>query len=392
MNDPFRPTWLRALFAAILGGMAFLLPQEAPLQYYPLNEPGDDILYLVLTAAADSEGEVQLFYDTTHGFNELDSIRIPISATELAYTYTFPLPDAPLVALRLDPGANGGTLRIEELRIIDRRETEIRRFLPADFTDRSEIAAVDPVIGGWSVTSTPDAADPMMLASFSASIRAIGADGRNFLRDFLSTGYLALMLWILLLAGFFIFWRERAWRPVAIRTAFLAYLALVFSLVGNRRLIRESVAYAQFSPPSSSSEVYLEVDLDSPKPDMAQLFWDFGNGPSEANSVQAPYGESPGTQFLRFPLPDAPLAQLRFDPLYQPGTLSIRALRVTDGDKVTRAVLPLDSLKSVQQIDEAVVADNILRVTTPTEASDPIMVFSASAVAQINAAIAAARE
>lgn len=127
MDDPFWPTWSRGLLAVLAAAGAFCLPQKVkvPLEFYPLNHPGDDILYLEITCASDKAGFVTIWYDTTEGLNEFDSFRWAISPTHQAFTYTFPLPDAPIVALRLDPPAYGGTLTVTQLRIVDRKGREI---------------------------------------------------------------------------------------------------------------------------------------------------------------------------------------------------------------------------------------------------------------------------
>ena len=60
MDDPFRPTWSRGLLAVLAAAGAFCLPQKVkvPLEFYPLNHPGDDILYLEITCASDKAGFV----------------------------------------------------------------------------------------------------------------------------------------------------------------------------------------------------------------------------------------------------------------------------------------------------------------------------------------------
>ncbi len=69
-----QPTRGRIAVAALVAAAGFCLPQEVPLVWYPLNEPGNDILYLEFTCAADKDGDVQVFYNTTQGINQLESI------------------------------------------------------------------------------------------------------------------------------------------------------------------------------------------------------------------------------------------------------------------------------------------------------------------------------
>ena len=62
-----------------------------------------------------------------------------------AYTYTFPLPDAPLRHLRLDPFVSGaGEFTITNFRIINRRGEEIHRFTGEDFQLTHQIDVIIP--------------------------------------------------------------------------------------------------------------------------------------------------------------------------------------------------------------------------------------------------------
>src|SRR5882724_403351 len=54
-----------------------------------------------------ASGIVQLFYDTGGGFNERDSFRLKLGATERMVRYRFPLPDGTFHAFRLDPIDHG---------------------------------------------------------------------------------------------------------------------------------------------------------------------------------------------------------------------------------------------------------------------------------------------
>ncbi|MBI2517710.1 MAG: hypothetical protein HYV95_12470 [Opitutae bacterium] len=387
----FSPTWGRWVFALALAIGGFLLPQEVPLEWYPLNEPGQDILYLEITCAADKNGFFEIYYNTTDGINELDKIYVPISPTTQTFTYTFPLKDAPITELRLDPVADGGTLTIRQMRIIDRRSTEVRRFTRDMFTPLHEIAAIQSASDGWTITSTPGNNDPYTRINLPAPLYAVGLNGRNLQRCLLSSGYLAMMLWILLLAVLFTFWRPKSWRDFFRHVGFMAAIALPFSLVGNRGLIRHSFHYARFTLPAPSPALNLEMDLASDHPTPAQLFRDTGHGYNETESVRIGYEPVAGLQTLRFPLPPGPLRALRFDPFDAPGRLDIRGIRLVGTDGITHAVLPLDSLVPQRDIARLGEDGGFLRLQTPPEARDPILEFSPSALAEINRSLATRR-
>ena len=381
----FQPTWGRGLFALALAIAGFLLPQEVPLEWYPLNEPGTDINYLEISCAADTTGDVQIYYNLSRGINELNCIKFPISPTTQTYTYTFPLPDGPITELRVDPPSKGGALNIRQMRIINRRGEEIRRFTRDMFRPTNQIAAITPSPEGWKLISTPTANDPYTRIEIFSPIIPVGKDHRNLLRCLLSTGYLAMMLTILLLAVLFTFYRPSHWRDLAAHVGFMASIALMFAFVGNRGLIRNSVYYAQYKPWSVPAGLTLEFDLLNRGTSNAQLFWDTGRGFCEADSVRQQYEPHAGLQVIRFPLPAQPLRALRFDPRDGgEGRLEIRGIRVVDAGKSTRALLRVDSLRAFHDVAEINTVDNQLLVRTAPGATDPILKFTAEAASQIN--------
>ena len=246
MTDPFQPTWGRAALAALIAWVAYLLPQKVPLEYYPLNNPSSGLQYLEITCAANVTGETQFYLDFGHGFNELEKIRLPIGPSEMAFTYTFPLQDAPLMGLRLDPFEHGaGELTITNFRIINRRGEEIRRFTKDSFFGQNQIDGIVPLENGWKFVLKLGANDPNVRVQLGQPIVPEGMNERNVKRCLLSTGYLALMLWILLLAVYFALRLFTSWRGAMHACVFLACIALLFAFVGNRGLIKNSCYYAK---------------------------------------------------------------------------------------------------------------------------------------------------
>jgi len=72
-------------------------------------------------------------------------------------------------------------------------------------------------------------------------------NGRNLRRCLLSWGYLALMLWIILFAAYLALrGRRENGREAAKACVFLAFVALLFSAVGNRGLIKNSIRIAHY--------------------------------------------------------------------------------------------------------------------------------------------------
>ena len=366
-----------------------MFPQEIPLVWYPLNEPGEDILYLEMKCGSDANGEVKLYFNTTQGLNELDTISFPISPSKNTYTYTFPLFDAPITEIRIDSVSSGGTLNVDSLRIIDRQGTEYRRFTADMLRSVVGIEAIKPTLSGFAITSIAEMNDAQLVMELFSPIMAKGINDRSILRCLYSTSYLALMLWIILLAVLFVFWRPGGWRDFGVHVGFMACLALMFAVVGNRGLIKNSWRYAQFTYPELPDEIRLELDLVSSSPTGAQLFWDSGEGFRESESDMINLAPHEGLQTARFRLPRTEIKALRYDPRHNGGEIEIRGIRVVDWGNRTHALLPIDSLLPGQQVDALEFEDDRLKITTTPEMDDPITQFTSEAVTQINAAVAA---
>lgn len=385
--DFFRPTRGRAALAIVVAAIAFLMPQEAALVFYPLNNPSPGVLQLQITCGASVTGTTKFYLDSGKGFNEGETISWPIAPGSQPYTYTFPLPDAPLVGLRLDPFEHGpGELTITNLRIIEREGKEVRRFTADDLKDLNQIKSVVAVPGGWKLVTGGD--DPHASFDFPAPIVPVRMNLRNLQRCLLSWSYLALMLWILLLAVYFALARGRPLKEITTAAAFLAGIAMLFAVVGNRRLIKESIHSANFHPPARSG-LWLEFDVAVTHPSPAQLFWDTGAGFNEKESVFRNYNSNPGFHALRFPLPAVPIRALRFDPLIAEGSLDIRGIQIMDANRETKQVVPLTSLRGTHQIAAAEIKGGDLLIRTTPGANDPNTEFDPGEVKAIAAAISA---
>ena len=174
MGDPFRPTWRRCLLAAVVAAAAFALPQEAPLEWYPLNNPSSGLQYLELTCAANTTGTTRVHYDIGSGFDALHTITIPMGPSAQAFTYTFPLPDAPLCRINLEPLNVPGELRITNCRIIDRAGTEIRRFAMDSCEAESGTATITPTKEGWKFICSPSGTIPTVSLKLQTPIAPRG--------------------------------------------------------------------------------------------------------------------------------------------------------------------------------------------------------------------------
>lgn len=385
MGDPFRPTWQRGLLAAAVATAAFLLPQEAPLEWYPLNDPSSGLQYLEITCAANITGTTRIKYDIGSGFDPLHTITIPIAPSQQAFTYTFPLPDAPLRGLRLEPLDGTGELRITNFRIIDRAETEIRRFTMDSFQPEEGIATIDPTNNGWMIRCAPNGQLPAVSITMGGPVIPRGMNDRNLQRCLLSWSYLSGMLWLLLLIAWLVSLPPNRWKHAVHTAGFLALLGALFSAVGNRGLIKNSITAWRFPPTPMIEGLHLEIDLSISIPTEAEFFWDTGAGYNGVQSLRRSYAPHLGLQVVRCPLPQGNLLRgLRWDPSQVTAQIRIVGIRVIDRAGMTRLRLPFNAIHAEREIDTLNITPEQLEINTARGGRDPILEFTPSAVTAIS--------
>jgi hypothetical protein len=245
--EDFQLTWRRILFAIAIALLGFLLPQDIPLEYCSLNNPSSGLQYLEITCAANFTGIIVIYLDIGKGFNEADLIKWPISPSTTVYTYTFPLLDAPLYRLRLSTLNALGELLIANCRIINRRGEEIHRFNTKDFMPLKNSVGYISSPSGLIVKATNNLQEHSNNIALNKLLIAEGMNERNFKRCLISWSYLSLMIWIINLAVFFTFFNGGSVFSIIRVIVYLAFLAILFSAVGNRGIIVNSFKYALIS-------------------------------------------------------------------------------------------------------------------------------------------------
>ena len=242
--DHFQPTWRRALFATGVALLGFMLPQDIPLEYCSLNNPSSGLQYLEITCAANFTGLIVISLDSGKGFNDIEVIKWPVSPSETAYTYIFPLADKPLYRLRLSTLQASGALLIKNFRIINRRGQEIHRIVKEDFIPLNNTEEIVTALVGWNVVSIIPGQEHLSDIALRRPLFPEGMNERNMKRCIISWSYLSLMIWIFTLAVYFTLRPKETLHSYASAFLFLAFLALLFSAVGNRGLISNSIRYA----------------------------------------------------------------------------------------------------------------------------------------------------
>ncbi len=336
----FAPSWGRALFAALLAFLAFLLPQKIALEWYPLNEPGNDIHYLEATLRTSNTGNIRIIYDCGFGFVEPYNITIPVAPSDMAFTYTFPLPDAPLRKLYIDPVDAPGELEFTRLRIINRREEEVRNFSPDEFKI-SEGLRLEPTLHGWKLVATEATAFDAGADVDFLPVRPVGMNYRNVLRCLLSWSYLSFMLWLIVLAIYFATLRHRRGKDILRACAFLLLICCLMAFVGTRGMLKNTYRISKFKPVKVPSGHTLEFEVAAQHPADVSLI----THPTQpGDHPAAPLADHPHLQPVRFPLTD--LSKDADVKLRLPdGAVKVMPLRIRDGGRYTVLEIPVSALQ-----------------------------------------------
>ena len=384
--DLFAPSIGRFLFAFVLAGLAFMIPQGIALEWYPLNHPGNDIHYLEATLRTSNTGKIRIVYDCGFGFVTPYDITIPVAPSDMAFTYTFPLPDGPMRKIFIDPVDAPGELEFTRLRIINRRDEEVRDFLPDEFKI-SDGLQLQPTEQGWKLvadehTSFDAGADIDFLP-----VRPRGMNFRNFERCLLSWSYLSFMLWLIVLAIYFIFLSHRRGKDILRAIGFLLAICCLFSFVGNRGLIKNAFHTAKFKPVKIPPGHTLEFEVAVDQPADIQLSTTAAAPGSETKIQHATLSAHPHLQVVRFTLDDGvPLSRLSLQ--LPTGNVKLMPLRLRDGGKYTALEIPVASVHPSNDNMETTTA-GVPFLQLPADSKARSLEFSADYVRKISAELTA---
>ena len=148
---------------------------------------------------------------------------------------------------------------------------------------------------------------------------------------------------------------------------------IVAALAGTLPALGAIAPTLEDAPPHT-----LEIVMATSTGGTMQVFYDRGNGVSEADSVTAPLAPSPEAQTYELPLPLGSYRLFRIDPNGRAGRYELRSIRILNsaGDEAAR--LPLDAIRAGAQVSlEPASGGGVAIVTTP-EANDPQVVYQPS--------------
>ncbi len=75
--------------------------------------------FLEVGLKSEKTGTIQVFFEEGSGLNEHDSVRLPVSGGNRPAILRFPLPEARISALRIDPIDKDGEVTIQQPRLVN---------------------------------------------------------------------------------------------------------------------------------------------------------------------------------------------------------------------------------------------------------------------------------
>jgi len=237
----FQPTLRVALFAIVVAVFGFMFPQDIPIEYYSLDLHSSGLQYLEITCASDFSGLMVVYLDRGRGFNDVDIIKWPIGPSEALLTYRFPLANRPLYRLRISTEQASGILYISNFKIINRIGQEIHNIKGGEFNTLHKMLRLVTTPNGTKISGIDKDMKYLCNVNFRNPIVPSGMNQRNFKKCLISWIYLSIMICISSLAVYVTFIKSE---PLLLKIKyliFLAFVSLLFSAVGNRGIIKNSI-------------------------------------------------------------------------------------------------------------------------------------------------------
>jgi len=184
------------------------------------------------------------------GATSPQAITIPLGYDDRDHTYTVPLPDAPLVGLRIFPIDFPGRLYVTQCRLMERREGELHEVAQGRWRSMQDAAGRPSkiAVGGWTL----DRSDPPVRLDTAQPVLPRGMVGRNVKLAAMSWVYLTGMLWLLGVALWLAVGRPAKSKQEGYGMVILLLAAaMAVSLVANRTVIRNAVDSALMTKSTS---------------------------------------------------------------------------------------------------------------------------------------------
>jgi len=347
MALPFRSQLFRSCLCALV--VIFIICiWRAGISYEDANS-----FYLSVSLKSSQKGIAELFYDTGRGFNSTQAVSAPIRRDGQVIDYLFKLPNKPLLNLRWDPPfAKDNVIPVYKMEILDGSRNPVKRLSLHQLEPLQQIATLAISDEKADIQIQEGANDPQVRIRLEAPLFV-----KNYHTLFLFAGRFFLAFLGLFLVACLLIYVGLHVRDKVVMTIIIA--SLVF--FGWRCWIWYDDA----------DSLFLEVAMSSTVNSTAQVYYDLGQGLSEKHSLQMDAIHQEALRPYRFKMPNAPIYELRFDPLMTSGNVRIGEIKITNAfDKVIREidlrrVLPVNQIKSIHFVD------NGLDVSAAEGANDP---------------------
>ncbi len=196
MNSSTKTTWvLIATCALIIVGCDIRIASERQPQNLEID-----------VARATHASQLQVYFDTGVGFVEAISATMPLAAGNAPQHLNFPLPTAPVKALRLDPSMTDGTVVVTAMKVLARSSRRVDVSLNLSrVTPMHEIARLTliPGEGSLEIITTPGATDSSCALMLDNPLMGSVMDGPALFLAFLSSDLSILFIYAIL---FTVFW------------------------------------------------------------------------------------------------------------------------------------------------------------------------------------------
>ncbi len=153
--------------------VAALASVVAALPWLPAPRPvAPDARIFALRARMTSTkpGNVQLYWNSGHGYREPDSSVQPVASGDEPRTYLLPLPMGTYPELRFDPIDNDARIQLWDLSIVD-AQGRVSRDIPwSDVEALNQIRSIETGDGRLAVEVVPGGTDPQLRVKFSEAL------------------------------------------------------------------------------------------------------------------------------------------------------------------------------------------------------------------------------
>ncbi len=347
MGLPFRSQFFKACLWAMIV-IASLSVWKSLISY-------DDAtpIYLSISLKSSQKGIAELFYDTGRGFNSTQVVSASIREDAQVSDYLFRIPNKSIRNLRLDPPfVQDNIIPVYKMEIMDGSRKPVKRLNLHQIEPLQQIASLTVSDEKADIQVQEGANDPQVRIRLESPLSV-----NNYYSLFLFAGTTVLEFLSLLLVTFLLIYIGLRFRDKVIATVIVVSLVIF----GWRCLIWYDDA----------GSLFLKVNMGSTVNGTAQVYYDLGQGLNEKHMQPVDVIGQKDLHSYQFKLPNAPIYELRFDPLMTKGNVRIGGIIVTDAFGRVIREIDLKQIRPLKQIKSIQIVKNELDVSVAEDADDP---------------------